>query len=149
MQALSQDYQLLFRHPKASSKGLPWRKPKPIASYDSIVKKTLFGLEYLSVRNVRFPCWLRLVEIHHTQVFDLYKIRHLYIDGQMSYDNRAKVITKFNEDPTIRVLFFTSVGATGLNLTIASVVILLVRTNPPLQNYFLNNVLGSTMECAR
>jgi SNF2 family DNA or RNA helicase len=44
----------------------------------------------------------------------------------MNYDDRSKVIAKFVKDPLIRVLFFSSVGATGLNLSIANIVIFLV-----------------------
>jgi SNF2 family DNA or RNA helicase len=50
------------------------------------------------------------------------------MDGHATYNARAKMVNTFNTDPTIRVLFFTSVGASGLNLTKASVVIFLVRT---------------------
>lgn len=50
------------------------------------------------------------------------------MDGQASYAARAKMVHTFNTDPTIRVLIFTSVGASGLNLTKASIVIFLVRT---------------------
>lgn len=56
----------------------------------------------------------------------LYKIKHLYIDGHSSYDARAKVLKTFDEDQSFRVLFFSSVGASGLNLSKASIVIFLV-----------------------
>lgn len=49
LQALLQDYHLLFRQVKSSSKELPWRKPTPVIGYDSIVGRTLFGLDFLSV----------------------------------------------------------------------------------------------------
>ena len=48
-QALSQDFHHLFLTPKASSKELPGRNPKQVLNYDSLVKKTLFGLKFLSV----------------------------------------------------------------------------------------------------
>jgi SNF2 family DNA or RNA helicase len=60
------------------------------------------------------------------QVFKLYKIPHLHIDGRTSFDGRAKIIAKFVEDPSIRVLFFTSVGSVGLNLSVANIIIFLV-----------------------
>jgi len=49
------------------------------------------------------------------------------MDGHTTYKARAKMVDTFNNDPSIRVLFFTSVGASGLNLARASVVIFLVR----------------------
>jgi hypothetical protein len=92
--------------------------------------KVLIYLEFPSFGPlVRRVCILDLPlspSAEPTQVFDLYKIRHLFIDGRSTYDQRAKAIKTFNEDPTIRVLFFSSVGATGLNLTVARVVIFLV-----------------------
>ena len=46
----------------------------------------------------------------------------------MAYDDRAKIISKFVNDDSIRVLFFSSVGATGLNLSVANIIIFLVRS---------------------
>jgi hypothetical protein len=59
-------------------------------------------------------------------VFNFYNIPHLYIDGDITYEARAKITSKFTSDPAIRVLFFSSVGAIGLNLSIANIVIFLV-----------------------
>jgi hypothetical protein len=43
-----QDKNLLFSMRKTSPRELPWDKLKRNATYDQTVKKTLFGLEYLS-----------------------------------------------------------------------------------------------------
>jgi len=59
-------------------------------------------------------------------VLTLYGIRHLSIDGQTSFQKRAKIVEIFCKDPTYRVLIVSSVGSNGLNLTVASVVIFLV-----------------------
>lgn len=48
------------------------------------------------------------------------------MDGKTSYEDRAKILKTFDRDPTIRVSFFSSVGAVGVNLSRASVVIFLV-----------------------
>jgi hypothetical protein len=80
------------------------------------------------VQDVRALLTAAFLDIQRTQVFTLYNIRHLYMDGHASYAARAKMVHTFNTDPSIRVLFITSVGASGLNLTKASVVIFLVRT---------------------
>lgn len=58
----------------------------------------------------------------------MYGIRHLSIDGQMSFQQRAKVVKMFAEEPEYRVLIMSSVGSVGLNLTVASAIIFLVRT---------------------
>ncbi|KAJ3764543.1 P-loop containing nucleoside triphosphate hydrolase protein, partial [Lentinula raphanica] len=55
----------------------------------------------------------------------LYKIPSLSIDGTMSYDKRAQVVAEFYQLKSARVLVFSSVGTTGLNLTIADIVIFL------------------------
>ncbi|KAG0695737.1 P-loop containing nucleoside triphosphate hydrolase protein, partial [Suillus ampliporus] len=48
----------------------------------------------------------------------------LTLNGSLGVDERNEIIKKFNTDPSARVLLFSSVGAVGLNLTVASVVIL-------------------------
>ncbi|RDB15031.1 Protein CHROMATIN REMODELING 5 [Hypsizygus marmoreus] len=58
-------------------------------------------------------------------VLDLYGIRYMYIDGQTSFQDRAKIVKSFCDDPLCRVLIISSVGSTGLNLTEASVIIFL------------------------
>ncbi|TFK16514.1 hypothetical protein FA15DRAFT_742895 [Coprinopsis marcescibilis] len=68
-----------------------------------------------------FPSFIGLVR----SVFALYNIPVLTINGANSYDSRAAVLKKFCNDPASRVLIFSKVGATGLNLTCASVIIFL------------------------
>ncbi|KAF9455565.1 P-loop containing nucleoside triphosphate hydrolase protein [Collybia nuda] len=58
-------------------------------------------------------------------ILDLYGIKHLYLDGQTQFGKRAKIVKEFNESGEYRVLIVSSVGATGLNLSVASVMILL------------------------
>ena len=57
---------------------------------------------------------------------NLYGIKHLHIDGQTTFQQRAKIVDKFCKDAGIRVLVISSVGSAGLNLSIASVIIFLV-----------------------
>jgi SNF2 family DNA or RNA helicase len=59
----------------------------------------------------------------------------LIIQGRHSFKQRASIVDKFNKDPNHRVLIFSKVGSTGLNLTRASIVIFLVRTSL----HFLSN----------
>jgi len=60
------------------------------------------------------------------QVLNLYGIKHVYIDGEISFEERARTVRKFCTDPEIRVLIFSSVGTVGLNLSIAHIVIFVV-----------------------
>ncbi|KAH6905687.1 hypothetical protein BKA70DRAFT_1225396 [Coprinopsis sp. MPI-PUGE-AT-0042] len=50
------------------------------------------------------------------------------ISGRTSIKQRAKIIEMFNNDPYFRVLIFSKVGAVGLNLTRANIVIILQMT---------------------
>ncbi|RXW12447.1 hypothetical protein EST38_g13407 [Candolleomyces aberdarensis] len=68
-----------------------------------------------------FPSYTSLV----INIFRLYGIEVLSICGRDSFEQRAKVVKKFNEDPKYRVLIFSKVGSTGLNLTRASFIIFL------------------------
>ena len=52
-----------------------------------------------------------------SQVFALYRIKYVYMDGHLTYDARIRILTTFDQDPEVRVLFFLSVGACGLNLS--------------------------------
>ncbi|KAF8881145.1 P-loop containing nucleoside triphosphate hydrolase protein [Gymnopilus junonius] len=58
-------------------------------------------------------------------VLDLYGIKYVYIDGDNSLDERAKRVGIFRADPTVRLLVFTKVGMTGLNLANADAMIFL------------------------
>ncbi|TFK17447.1 hypothetical protein FA15DRAFT_605046 [Coprinopsis marcescibilis] len=68
-----------------------------------------------------FPAFMGLVR----SVFALHGIPVLSISGKTGYDQRAAVVNKFDNDPDSRVLIFSKVGSTGLNLTRASVIIFL------------------------
>lgn len=60
------------------------------------------------------------------QVFSLYGIKTLVVNGGMSYEKRASVIKNFRENSTHRVLVLSSVGGTGINLAFCRVIIFLV-----------------------
>lgn len=115
--------------------------------------KILISQEFPSLgallRNVSH-CLLIAVKpcsIDGLQVLDLYKIKYLYIDGQMSFQKRAKVVAQFCSDPQYRVLIMSSVGSVGLNLTVASVIIFLVCLPLCLSLLGPYYFLGSAMEC--
>ncbi|KAG1759110.1 hypothetical protein EDD22DRAFT_956196 [Suillus occidentalis] len=67
-----------------------------------------------------FPMMVPLL----SSVLKLHNIVPLTLNGSHGVDERNEVVKKFNVDPSARVLLFSSVGAVGLNLTVASVVIL-------------------------
>lgn len=80
------------------------------------------------LRNVSF-CSFPHTIADNVQVLDLYGITYTYIDGQTSFQQRAKIVKRFCEDSSCRVLIISSVGSAGLNLSVASVIIFLV--GPP------------------
>ncbi|TFK59812.1 hypothetical protein BDN72DRAFT_780239 [Pluteus cervinus] len=58
-------------------------------------------------------------------VLDLYGVKYIWIDGQTTFAQRARKVAQFKTDPKVRVLIFSSIGSSGLNLSAASVVIFL------------------------
>lgn len=60
------------------------------------------------------------------QVLNLYGVKYVHIDGDMSFEERSRVVAQFCNDPEIRVLIFSHVGSMGLNLSIAVILIFLV-----------------------
>ncbi|KAK1233548.1 hypothetical protein PQX77_003294 [Marasmius sp. AFHP31] len=58
-------------------------------------------------------------------ILDIYGISYVYIDGSQTLEKRNQMIERFKDPDGPRVMIFSSVGTTGLNLTIANVVILL------------------------
>ncbi|KAG1784565.1 P-loop containing nucleoside triphosphate hydrolase protein [Suillus plorans] len=67
-----------------------------------------------------FPMMVPLL----SSVLKLHNIVPLTLNGSHGMDERNEIVKKFNTDPSARVLLFSNVGAVGLNLTVASVVIL-------------------------
>jgi SNF2 family DNA or RNA helicase len=63
---------------------------------------------------------------HGSQVFGLYGVEVLAVNGSMSFDKRAATIKKFRESPIHRVLALSSVGTVGINLSFCRFVIFLV-----------------------
>jgi len=58
----------------------------------------------------------------------LYDIPSLSINGKISFAEQDKhVVAFYSDDQPSRVLIFSSIGSTGLNLAIVDVVILFVR----------------------
>ena len=56
----------------------------------------------------------------------LYGVPSLAINGKVTFEQRHKKVKEFHEDDKARVLIFSNVGAAGLNLAIADVVIFFV-----------------------
>ncbi|KAG9098557.1 hypothetical protein FRC06_006228 [Ceratobasidium sp. 370] len=65
-------------------------------------------------------------------------------DGTMSKSKRQAAIDKFQTDPQCRIMLISNVGAAGLNLTAASIVIFVVRDQPTSPS--LQRVLTEAMQ---
>ncbi|KAG1720855.1 P-loop containing nucleoside triphosphate hydrolase protein, partial [Suillus paluster] len=93
--------------------------PKPNARYvpmkDLMTKGTRKILVY-----IEFPMMAPLL----VSVLKLFNIIPLVIHGGHGIEERNETVQKFHSDPKARLLIFSSVGAVGLNLTAASIVIL-------------------------
>lgn len=61
-----------------------------------------------------------------SQVLKLYNIQALEYNGKMSARQRAKILEKFRGEDDIRVLILSDVGAEGLNLQCANIMIKVV-----------------------
>ncbi|KIJ57836.1 hypothetical protein HYDPIDRAFT_34751, partial [Hydnomerulius pinastri MD-312] len=68
----------------------------------------------------QFPMMVPLI----TSILRLFNINVLVLNGTQTAEERVEVVKKFNTDPQARVLLFSAVGAVGLNLTAAHIVIL-------------------------
>jgi superfamily II DNA/RNA helicase len=69
-----------------------------------------------------------------------------WINGQMSFAQRAEAVENFRSDPDIRVLIISAVGGTGLNLAFADIVIFAVRPSSTIMFLESNSYTGSTLE---
>ncbi|KAG2029691.1 P-loop containing nucleoside triphosphate hydrolase protein, partial [Suillus americanus] len=69
---------------------------------------------------IEFPMMAPLL----ISVLTLHNIVPLVIHGGHGIDERNETVQTFHSDPKARILIFSSVGAVGLNLTAASVVVL-------------------------
>ncbi|KJA20680.1 hypothetical protein HYPSUDRAFT_203649 [Hypholoma sublateritium FD-334 SS-4] len=58
-------------------------------------------------------------------IFKLYGMKVLSINGSMSFDRRTEVLKKFRTQSEYRVLALSSVGTTGINLAFCSLIIFL------------------------
>jgi SNF2 family DNA or RNA helicase len=65
------------------------------------------------------------------QVLDLHKIPFLWLDGDVPWEKREQIIRKLYMDGNPRLLIFSSVGATGVNMAIADIMIHVVRVLLP------------------
>lgn len=62
-----------------------------------------------------------------TQALAVHGIEAVFINGTMTAEQRAQVVHDFTHDKsTARVLFFTSIGASGLNLMRADICVIYV-----------------------
>ncbi|KIJ34384.1 hypothetical protein M422DRAFT_263522 [Sphaerobolus stellatus SS14] len=66
-------------------------------------------------------------------LLDLLGLSYVYIDGQTTLPNRTKAVKLFTTDPNIRILIFSSVGSSVLNLSVAKYLILLAPTGSALE----------------
>jgi SNF2 family DNA or RNA helicase len=65
-----------------------------------------------------------MLDIIGTDLLTASKIKFLRIDGQVTGDNRQRIVNRFQEDSSFTVMLLTTgAGGVGLNLTAASRVI--------------------------
>jgi hypothetical protein len=75
----------------------------------------------------------------------LHDIVPLTLNGMHTVDERSEIIKKFTNDPAQRVLLFSNVGAVGLNLTVANIVILFVSRRPSAELLLPHGHAGSVL----
>ncbi|KAF8522952.1 hypothetical protein BU17DRAFT_44313 [Hysterangium stoloniferum] len=73
-----------------------------------------------------------LIYSESPMVLELYGMKNLSIDGRDDFDLRDVTVDEFHKPDSPRILISSSIGGTGLNLTICDVIILFVST------YFLS-----------
>ncbi|TFK60185.1 hypothetical protein BDN72DRAFT_779739 [Pluteus cervinus] len=56
-------------------------------------------------------------------VLNLYGVKHLYIEGRQTLEQRAAIVERFRTDDNYRVLIFSKIGTVGLNLSRACILI--------------------------
>jgi superfamily II DNA or RNA helicase len=64
--------------------------------------------------------------ISHSQAFHVNGIKAVFINGTLSAKERESVFAKYKQDPTIRVLGVTNIFSTGINGTVANIMIHMV-----------------------
>ncbi|KAG2335426.1 hypothetical protein BDR05DRAFT_898554, partial [Suillus weaverae] len=57
-------------------------------------------------------------------ILKIHNINALTLNGTNTAEERHEIVNRFNTVPEERVMLFSNVGAVGLNLTVASIVIL-------------------------
>lgn len=95
--------------------------PKPNVKYINMPDLMTKGTRKILVY-IEFPMMAPLL----ISVLHLHNINPLVIHGGHGAEERNEIVLKFHSDPKVRILIFSSVGAVGLNLTAASVVVLFV-----------------------
>ncbi|KXN81812.1 Chromatin-remodeling complex ATPase chain isw-1 [Leucoagaricus sp. SymC.cos] len=95
--------------------------PATPTSEDTEILKTRRIIIYTEFPSMA-PLLTKAGLFHHP--FILNGVQSLFINGKISFEQRAKTVKKFeNPDSEARVLIFSTVGSAGLNLSIADVVI--------------------------
>lgn len=70
-------------------------------------------------------------------MLNLYGFKVMEYNGGMTQQQRGKVLDDFRGNSGKRVLLLSNVGATGLNLDVASILVIIVSVKcffPPLRN---------------
>lgn len=103
---------------------LPSKEPRKFLIYVSLsYHRKLFGkVPDYNVCLLLRPHRLTLL----LQMFDIKKRRYVFYDGSMTPKSRQKAVDTFTTDPDCRIMVISNVGAAGLNLVAASVVIIVV-----------------------
>ncbi|KAE9121709.1 DNA repair protein [Phytophthora fragariae] len=98
---------------------------------------------------VVFSQWTSMLEMV-SQLLQRHGFSHCTFNGALSQEQRERVLTKFAKDPSVEVLVISlKAGGVGLNLTCASVVVLLDPWwNPGVEDQAVDRVhrLGQTQD---
>lgn len=107
--------------------GLPVypESPKtPNAGIRKIVVMHEFPMMALLIESVSYNGSFLSSCLHRMQqAFNVCGMTLAILNGGMSSGSRAAAISRFKNDPSVKVLLMSSVGMVGLNLTVADIVI--------------------------
>jgi hypothetical protein len=75
----------------------------------------------------------------------MHNISPLILNGGLPIEDRTEIINQFTTNPAERVLLLSNVGAVGLNLTVANIVILFVGHQPSAELHLPNPHAGPVL----
>ncbi|CEL53169.1 putative ATP-dependent helicase C17A2,12 OS=Schizosaccharomyces pombe (strain 972 / ATCC 24843) GN=SPAC17A2.12 PE=3 SV=1 [Rhizoctonia solani AG-1 IB] len=92
-------------------------------------------------RNTSLPAPLACDEPRKFLMFRIMGRKHVCYDGSMDSKRRQTAVERFTNDAACRIMIISNVGSTGLNLTAASIIII-VASNPVWSGQETNQISG-------